>query len=331
MQPAFKILADNENVTERIKQRLISLRISDSAGIDSDSLNLTLDDRDNAIHWPKIGAALDVSLGYEGVSLVPAGLFTVDEVQASGPPDQLVIRARAAEMLKNLHTQKTNSWDATTLGKIVETIAAKHKLEPAISARFAGVDIPHIDQTSESDLHFLTRLAFQYGAEAKPAHGRLLFIERGQGKAASGRPLDRIEVDRRRAQVPGAFMDYRVTNAERNKYQKVIANWHDLSSGKRLPVAAGDGDPVHSIKWVYANSAEAYSAAQARLEALQRGAATLSLSVIGEPRIRAETPLFLLNFREGVNGEWAARSVTHEISDGGAITRIEAETPTKKD
>ena len=68
MQPLFRIYAGSQEITAAIRDRLIELVVTDEAGIQSDELKLTLDDRrreDGAIaELPRIGTVLTVSLGY---------------------------------------------------------------------------------------------------------------------------------------------------------------------------------------------------------------------------------------------------------------------------
>ena len=61
MRPIFTILADQQNVTDTIRDRLLSLRITDEAGTQSDTVEIQLDDRDAKIQWPRHGAELDIS------------------------------------------------------------------------------------------------------------------------------------------------------------------------------------------------------------------------------------------------------------------------------
>jgi phage protein D len=49
MTPDFRIHADSQDITERIQDRLLSLRVTDEAGIKSDTVELNLDDRDGLV------------------------------------------------------------------------------------------------------------------------------------------------------------------------------------------------------------------------------------------------------------------------------------------
>ncbi|MCD8456171.1 hypothetical protein LPH52_04830 [Xylella taiwanensis] len=85
----------------------------------------------------------------------------------------------------DLQTPKTRSWPAgTTLGTMLSIMAAEHGMESAISHSLSGVTLPHTDQTEESDINVLVRLARRYAAIAKPGRGRLMFAKRGESKTA---------------------------------------------------------------------------------------------------------------------------------------------------
>lgn len=118
MTPAFKVLAAGVNITPQIKDRLLGLVVSDQAGFKSDTVEITLDDRDNAIELPLPGAPLAVFMGYEETFLVPMGIYTADEVVAKGPPDTVTIRGKAANLGGSIKEQKTRAWDQKTIEEI---------------------------------------------------------------------------------------------------------------------------------------------------------------------------------------------------------------------
>lgn len=117
----------------------------------------------------------------------------MDEIEHTGAPDRLTIRARSADFRETLNTRREKSWHKTTVGEVVKEIAARHKLKMALGKDLSDKPVEHIDQTNESDGSFLMRLARQYGAIASVKNGNLLFIRQGQGKSASGKPLDDAE------------------------------------------------------------------------------------------------------------------------------------------
>ena len=65
--------------------------------------------------------------------------------------------------------------DKPPLSEIVETIASEQGVEVWIADQFRSLNVDVINQTNESDLTFLTRLAKQYDAICKPGGGVLAF------------------------------------------------------------------------------------------------------------------------------------------------------------
>jgi len=98
---------------------------------------------------------------------VPMGIYTADEVVVKGPPDTVTIRGKAANLGGSIKEQKTRAWDEKTIREVVRTIAGEHKLQPKVAEAYADFFYDHLDQTDESDLNFLMRLAKGHDALAK--------------------------------------------------------------------------------------------------------------------------------------------------------------------
>lgn len=195
--PALSIVIEGKNVTETVDKRLMGLTMTDNRGFEADQLDLELDDADGQIVLPRRGAVITLALSWKGQSLFPKEQFTVDEIEHSGSPDRLTIRARSADFRETLNTRREKSWHQTTVGEVMKEIAARHKLQMALGKDLIDKPLDHLDQTNESDTIFLIKLARQYGVIASVKNGRLLFIRQGQGKTASGKVLPVITVTRR--------------------------------------------------------------------------------------------------------------------------------------
>ena len=323
MTPEFRIEVDGQDVTGRINDRLLRLTITDEAGVKSDRLEFTVDDRDNRVALPRTGAKVKVWLGWRETGVSYMGLFVVDEVEVAGVPEEITVRARAADMRSALKEQKTRHFRATTLGGVIRRIAGEHGLKPVVSDDLAGIEVSYLAQTEESDMHLLTRLARQHDATFKVADGRLLFVRRGKGKSASGRAmkvtLSRIDLIR-----------WRATIKERSKYKSVKARWHHRGEARARTEKAGDGEPAFTLRHEYPSKAEAKAAARARLRQLKRGARTLTCTTGGNPAIVAEAELVITGVRDGVDGDWRIKTATHTLdAQAGYLTEIEAEAKTE--
>lgn len=321
MTPDFKIVAGGSDITSQLKDRLLSLTVTDEAGTKADTVEIQLDDRDGLVELPKPGATLTVMLGYRETGLVPMGVFTSDEVTVSSPPATLTIRAKAADLGGPIKDQKTRSWSKKTLSEIVQTIAGEHKLKAKVAQRFQSVRIEQIDQTDESDLNFLDRLGRDHDALVSVKGGTLLFMGRGEGLTASGTPMPP------RPLAESDTISWTLTLTTREDYKSVSAVWHDKKAAKRKDVTAGAGKPVLKLRHAYATEAEAKQAAQAKLDEIGRGNDAFEATMPGDPLIAAEVRVLAAGFRAGVNGLWSVVTATHELSSGGYQTAIRTERP----
>lgn len=108
---------------------------------------------------PRRGVELSPALGWKGEALFLKGTYTVDEIEHSGMPDRLTLRARSTNSRQTLNTKREKSWHQISVGEMVREIAGRHKLKMAVGEDMAKMAVDHIDQTNEPDASFLMRLA----------------------------------------------------------------------------------------------------------------------------------------------------------------------------
>ena len=317
MRPVFEIKANDDDITSILKDRFLSLRITDEVGIVADQFELNLDDRDGQCALPDTGVSLSVALGYQEQTLHQMGSYSVDEIELSGITQSMLIRGKAANMKASLKSWRKESYHQTTLGKILESIAKRHDLRLITSSAFKDIAIAHIDQTYESDLHLITRLAEQYDAIAKPAAGFLLFTQRGESLMADGKKLPTIHIQ------PNHILQWNFCQRDRYFYASVGAHFKDKRSAKISYVYAGSGEPVMYLRHPYKSQQDAHSAALAKLKQLQRGRYSMSLSVLGNPIFCAEMPVLINGIKSGVDGDWLVSRVEHTLDNSGFITQLE--------
>lgn len=313
MQAQFTLAVDGIEGGE-LNRRALGLTWSDKGGITSDSLTITLDDAEGRLAIPRKGVQLSAKLGYAG-RLVALPEFVVDEVELAGPLRQMIIKARSANLRDRFKEYKTRSWNGVTLGELVAEIASDNGLTPVVAEGLKAHPFAHIDQTNESDLNLLTRLALELHAVAKPVGSRLLFMPAAQARSASGKQLPEVAI------TAGACDSWRVTLPDRSSYTGAEARWQDLAAGaEQLALAGNRSGAIARLPGLFAGEAEATAAAAARLGFLQRQGGAVSLTIDGNPSLRAEAPLRLSGFRPGVDGVWTIDEATHSAGRGQRYT-----------
>lgn len=323
MRPAFRIVAAGADITEKIRQSLVSIRVTDKAGMEADQVEITLSDPyGRLLALPSKGGSLSVSLGWEGHGLVDKGAFTVDEVGEDGPPDVIVIVARSADFRGSLKDAREAAYDNTTVGAILATIAARQGLTPAVHADLAKIPIQHRDQTNESDANFITRLGEDFGAIATVKSGRLLFVPAKRGRTASGGMLPAVRI----ARGDGDRHSFRAVDRDGSQ-TGVQARWHDKEEGETYFALAGKEGSLKTLKKTYPTKAEAEAAAKAAWAKQKSQAHELSLSLaLGRADLLAGAPLILSGWRPEITSlTWVAGDVTHTLAaDGGFTTEVPA-------
>lgn len=313
--PQFVLTVDGQDITPKVNPRLISLGLTECREGEADQLDLSLSDHDGQLAIPSKGTLISLALGWQGEPLVDKGTFTVDEAEHSGAPDVVTIRARSAALVKEMRIRAEKSWHDTTLGAIVREIAKRHDLVAAIDDDLAGTAVEHVDQTHESDLHFLTRLAARYDAAATVKKGALIF-KRINASALPPITITRADGD-----------SHRYHTSDREAYSGVRAYWHDARRAKRRGVLVGTDGNAKRLKDTHGSEADALAAAKAEWQRLQRGAATFELTLaLGRAELMPQSPVRVAGFKPQIDSaEWLVVKVAHHLADNGFTTRAELE------
>lgn len=320
-RPIYRITLRGRDITDGFITRLISLTLTDNRGMEADTLEIALSDHDGLLEIPPRGAELGCALGWSDTGLVDKGTYTVDEVEHSGAPDVLTIRARSADLREGLKAKRTRSWHQNLLGDILRSLAVEYGLQPVIDAVLGQRSVTHIDQTAESDANLLTRLGEQNDAIASVKAGRLLFMPAGKSRSASGVPLPHITLIRSEGD------QHRYIEADRDSYSGVRARYYDVNSAKKQEAIAGGGDNLKELRHVYSDQQSALTAVRAEWNRLQRGSASLTYTLAkGRPDLFPELTYTLVGVKEPIDAVvWLGANVTHTLNDSGFVTSLDLE------
>lgn len=332
-------LENGVNLADKVRPRLLSLRLTEKREDDADEIDLVLQNFDGELAVPRTGIRLAVELGWEAGADVPIGLvdkgrFTIDELELSGPPDQIAIRGRSADLTGALRKRETKSWRDTTLGAVLNEIAGRHSRTARIGGDLAGRAIDVIEQEGKSDMAFVRDLGKRYDAVATWKDDFLLFLPIGSGTSAGGTALPALTLTRR----DGWQWTFR--EGQRENYKGAEAQWHDPDGGRRRTVKvdgpataqAGEGESgtpePKKLKRVYASEAEARQAAEAAASRAARVPYEFSYDLaIADPAIQPDTKVTLRGWNPTIDGiAWLVKSVETSFDGGSGLRqRIELE------
>lgn len=319
MIPTFQISLDTQKID--VAPRLISLEISDHAGLESDSLKLVLADPNNLLELPLRGVELTAAIGFKETGLVNKGAYVVDEVEYSAPPNTLTIGARAIDFRNSFKTRREASYHRKTLKQIFGALANRHGLTLKISPELAAIKIEHLDQT-ESDMHLMNRLAIRYDSTAAVKEGQMIIMPKAHGQDHSGAKLPDIKIHQSQCS------SWRLMIADRDSnVSGISAKWQDTKAGKSVTVLAGEKGNTQMLPESYPTESAALAAAKAELQRQKRAKKSMSVELVtGNAHIVAESPVRLSGFKSEIDDtKWVAKEVQHSLSSSGFTTQIQLE------
>ncbi|EJW16898.1 phage protein D [Paenibacillus alvei DSM 29] len=177
---------NGKQVTKIFTGKIVSATYTDGTSGELDDLSLVIEDR--AGQWiaswaPKEGDAIEVAiettdqLGSGVVKKFKLGKFYLDELEVTGPPSLVTIRATshpAAAEIKQ--TKRTKVWEKVTLKRIAEDVAKRGGLKLKYDVGF-NPTYDRIDQTEQTDTAFLYAQAAKEGVAIKVANGMLVLFD----------------------------------------------------------------------------------------------------------------------------------------------------------
>lgn len=314
-----------------IQPRLISCTVVDAAGMESDSISIAIESNDIG-GWPETGQIIGCKMGYEGGAIVDLGRFKLQRISQTLYPNTLTLTGTAARFdakdPTELKRAQSKTWMDTTIGAVVGTIAGKHGFSPRVHGSLSGLPVDHMDQTEETDLKFLHRLADLHDAVCKPVDSLLVFAPRGQVKSMTGRVLQPVLIEHPpnlQPRDPG-YVTGTVSGPEKRQFNGVTAHWYDHEKAQEIKEEVG-GTPRKRLPDRYDSKAKAMDAIKAEMHRISRQGDHLRLDCPGNPMLAAECLLKMQGFPIGrMSGEWSIDRVTHQYN-GAYRCNVEATRP----
>ncbi len=313
--PRIKYL--KKDITADLAPYLISFTYTDYAHGKADDLELTLADPKGlwlSDWYPGKGDQVEASLEFEE-TVLNCGVFEIDEIEASAPPREVVIRAHSALVTKDLRlTKRTKTWENTSLQAIAQEIASK----AGLTLLFDGEDpqFKRIDQTNESDLAFLKRICEKTGHYLKLAHEKLII---SQETFKNGGPLAGTL-------KPEGLLSWSFRDKTHKIYKKCRVSYWDPEKKQVLTHEEEDPNAPETGEVLVVNErveglSQAIELARKRLAMANRFKTEGEVRLPGDPKLVAGVSVELSGFGE-LDGRYAVEESQHEYSREGYTTTL---------
>jgi len=293
-------------------ENISSLTFNDAAGVKSDKISLKV-----MPNFPKPKPSAKIELIFkslknnEVIEELDCGLFHVQTVTRTNNKS-LSISATGVEFNDKQKVLESHHYQDTKLSSIIKIVG--DRLGHEVNFKTTDLQIVSLNQTDESDINFLNRIAKDYGVLFSIKNDFIYFVD----KESEDLPIYKIDVS--------SCSSSSLKHSTKTYYQSCVASWHDVDSAETKKVTVGDGTPVHKIKGAYKDVIEAKLKAKASLKAINAGTIKGSLSLIGSS-VYAGTKVELFNTYDGEDdGVFSVVSCNHSWSrSAGWATSIEIE------
>lgn len=170
--PIYSITYNGKDISKTLAPYLNILVFEDTVEGESSSLEIECENVDRLFSngwYPEKGATLTASIGR-----MQCGTFTMDEIELSGPPH--VIRMKALTNIvtkKALKTKRSKAHEGMTLLQIAHKTAAANGL--TVFGTIPDITIERVSQRRSTDLKFLRKVSWDYGIVFKVRDKQLVF------------------------------------------------------------------------------------------------------------------------------------------------------------
>lgn len=315
------------DATGALMPSLLELSFTDNATGKADEVQLELHDREG--HWnsdwkPKKGMAVTASIlvkdwfGPGQDATLPCGAFKIDELEFTGPPDKVSIKAVSSALTTGLRDEaKTRAWESHSLKGVASEIAAQHGLTLMYSGD--AHKFGRQDQRKESDLSFLNRLATERAMHCKVHDGKLILFDAPAAEAQ--RPG--VVIPKRGSPFSPTSYSFKQSSSK-TAYKKAEVAYTDPSQGETHTATVDAPAPPRDEKTLQLDArvesaGEAMRLGKAGLHNANAKENPATLELMGHPGIVAGTVLSLTGFGD-FSGPYFVSKAEHKVSGSGGYT-----------
>ena len=319
---SIQVTYEGADISRDLEPFVTSFSCRDNASGQADELELNLQDRDGLWHgdwFPDKGAEITAQILCENYrkkgerETFPCGIYTIDELEFSGPPWKLALRCTSSSVKTSLRREvKTRAWENVTLQAIAGQIAEEQSLGLVYDAPDAAYK--RRDQRKESDLVFLARLAEEAGLNLKVAERRLILFS-GESYDAKAPSV---------TYTPSDLASWRFTTQAHDIFRACKVSYQDpedkeVKTYTFEPDSAPASGQTLQVNERVESRAAAERVAKAKLRQRNQSETTASLERMGDPRLFAGNTLSLDGFG-AFSGTYFIKSVSHSYDRSSGYT-----------
>lgn len=329
---------DGYDISGDFAPYLLDFTYTDNASGKADEVQITLHNRDGRFsgEWlPKKGMEIEASIictDWEApgdICELPCGTFKIDELDFSGPPDKITIKAVSADLSGPLRDEKkTRAWEKMTLERLAGQIAQENGLE----LYYAGPEhkFERQDQRNEGDIAFLNRLCSERSMNCKVHKGMIVLFDADEAEMAEESLVilktgDMWSPSSYSFKISSAGTDY--TDSEVAYSDPKTGTTHKAKVNSKKETRSVEGrKKTLTVQKRAESAADAATLGKSELHAANVKEQSANVEIMGCPDIAAGQMVLLDEFGE-FTGRYFIKTATHKVSGSGKYsTSLELET-----
>lgn len=304
--------------TKKIDTYLESFTYTDNASGESDSIDITVSNRNkvwNTKWLPEKGDVITAkimqkywrNLGKKTLTLM-CGTFYIDDITYSGRPLTCNMGAISCPVYDKFNTEEvTKTWENTSIQQIANEIAKAAGLTVYYDAD--TITITSVEQSNQTNCSFLTSLCSDFGLAMKIYSSKIIILD--EEKLEEKKAVCAISETGAMKWTYNETMDGTYTGAK--------FTYTNPDDDTTMEVNIGGGSRIKNISVSANNSMEAQLKGIAVLNNENKKAITASITIPADNRIYAGTNVNLKGFGE-LNGKYFVEKVKHSVGSGYTMT-----------
>jgi len=334
---------DGVDISQPVNEGLLSLNYTDNEEDEADDLQIKIQDRKKKwlgqwLNDTMAQAAYGIKQGTKGLTISAGvkqyhpngkirsadfGFFELDQLKASGPPSQILIKGTSLPYSNGVRTEERDkSWENYTLKKIGAEIAQKAGLGFLYDCP-NDPSYARVEQAKQTDIAFLQQLCHDHGYSLKISGLKLIIFD--QARYENMQAVSTIEW------MDGTYTKYDLDTQDGDThYDQCIVRYYDAATGTKYEATANADDydaeakehtvctvtnrPVHSM-------AEAGELAAKILRLHNKYERKVSFTLIGNPMIGAGMTITIKGFGMW-DDKYIIKCAKHDIGSSGYTTKI---------
>lgn len=322
----YRIEIDDRDITSTVAPLLISLTINLKDGGASDKADLTLDDRNGAIVFPREGATFKSWI--RGVEVFRGKVTEARSNGGRGDGRTLRISADGVDTKGKAKQPQQKHFDNKSIEAILKEAGKEAGVTTVtVDKEIGAITLPYEAMDGESFMSLGQRLAEAHGGTFSISDGRAALVKRSGGKSASGKALVEIVAAWGVNLIRWDIAPY----AGRARYKKAKQRWYDKKEAKWKEVETEVEDPdaaaTHTSRHPAGDEASAKKRTESDKATAEREKGGGTIEIDGNEYAQPEAPVRLVGARPGADGSYKASGVTHNLTRSGFSTSLEVKHP----